>query len=111
MDKNQTLISWVSLIIAVFAAGAMLMGTCNTSRYLKKELKDIRADYRQINDSVKAINDRALQEEAEILQTIEGTYAKLDSLHQLKANATNRVNRTRRARASRPGGVSGFNLK
>lgn len=110
MDKNQHMVSWVALLVSMFFAGSMLMGTCNRTKYLKEELKQINASYDSINQRIEDINTQAAEEEKQILQTIDATYSNLDSLRILKSKRTTTVNRARRVKANRPAGVSGFNL-
>lgn len=111
MEQNQHAISWIALIVSLFFAGSMLMGTCNRTQLLKREIKEITASYDSINQRIDSISIQATLEEKKILQTIDSTYSNLDSLHILKSKRTSTVNRTRRAKANRPAGVSGFNLK
>ena len=111
MDKHTNLISWIALMVALLFAGAMTMGTCNRTRYLRNQLQDINASYDSIHSRIDSINIASKKEEGEILRQIEGTYANLDSLHKLKSRTTRRINTRRRVRAAKPAGVSGFNLK
>lgn len=111
MNKHTNLISWIALIAALFFAGSTIMGTCNRTRYLKNQLKEINASYDSIHSRIDDINVASQQEEAEVLKTIEGTYANLDSLRKLKSKTTRRINTVRRVRAAKPAGVSGLNLK
>ena len=111
MEKHTNLISWIALMAALFFAGSTIMGTCNRTRYLKNQLKEIKVSYDSIHQRIDDINVATQQEEAEVLKTIEGTYANLDSLQKLKSQVTRKVNTRRRVQAAKPAGVSGFNLK
>lgn len=111
MDKHTNLISWIALMTALFFAGSSIMGTCNRTRYLKNQLKEINASYDSIHQRIDDISTATQQEEKEVLKTIEGTYANLDSLQRLKSKTTQKINTRRRVRKARPAGVSGLNLK
>jgi hypothetical protein len=111
MEKSQNLISLIALMVALFFAGSMVIGTCNRTRYLRHELKEIHATYDAIHGRIDSINLASQKEQTDVLKKIEGTYANLDSLRKLKSKATTRINTIRRVEQAKPAGVSGFNLK
>jgi hypothetical protein len=111
MEKSKNLISWIALMVALFFAGSMILGTCNRTRYLREQLKEINASYESIQRRMDSITVASQREETEVLKKIEATYANLDSLQKLKSQATSRINTIRRVEAAKPAGVSGFNLK